>query len=129
MFLRTSSRTGHFSHTEPFSMVVSAIRRFWSAAAIGLLLLTVPITAAAGTGAHKLDLHLQQQLKRGSGNERVIVRTKTGQRAAVVRTLQQHGHAAYSDHPGIEALSVEVSADTLRALANNPAVESISIDA
>src|SRR5437660_2238679 len=110
-------------------MIVVATRRFLSTAATCALLLTIPIGAAAGTPTRKLDIHLQQRLKQGSASEHVIVRTKTGQRAAVAQAIRQRGHKVYGDHSGIEAVSAVVSADTLRTLANNPAVESISIDA
>jgi serine protease AprX len=89
----------------------------------------LPAGAAAGPRAHKLDIHLQQTLKRGSGASRVIVRTKPGQRQAVAQALRLQGNEVYGDHAGIEGLSVAVSARTLRSLANNPNVESISTDA
>src|SRR5260221_6382159 len=111
------------------TMIFPTTRRLWSTAATCALLLTIPIGAAAGTPTRKLDIHLQQRLKQGSVSEHVIVRTKKGQRAAVARAIRQRGHKVYGDHPGIEAVSAVVSAETLRTLANNPAVESISIDA
>jgi len=93
------------------------------------LFVTAATGAAAAPATATLDAHLQRQVKRGSRNERVIVRTKPGHRAAVAQTLRQRGHAVYGDHPGIEALSANVSAATLKLLANDPAVESISTDA
>ena len=94
-----------------------------------LAALPVDAAAAAHVHAHKVDRHLQQRLEGGSGSERVIVRVKPGQRAAVAQALRKRGHQVYGDHAGIDALSSEVSMDTLKALTNNPAVESISTDA
>ncbi|PYR11500.1 MAG: hypothetical protein DMG00_10300 [Acidobacteria bacterium] len=85
--------------------------------------------ADAQAASSKFDSHLQQSLKRGSGNERVIVRVKPGQRAEMAQKLRRAGHAVYGDHAGIEAISVHVSVAALRALANDPAVESVSTDA
>jgi serine protease AprX len=110
-------------------MNVPTVRRLWTAAAAGVLLIAVPIDGAAERHTRKVDVHLQRQLKGGSSTERVIVRLKPGRRAAVAQTLRQRGHAVYGDHPGIDALSSEISLDTLKALAKNPAVESISTDA
>jgi len=72
---------------------------------------------------------VRQTLKRGSATYRVIIRTKAGQRGVIAQGVRQRGDAVYGDHAGIDGLSVEVSANTLRALANNPNVESISADA
>ena len=101
------------------------------AAAVCALLAALPLDAAAAAHAHahKVDRRLQQRLDTGSGTERVIVRVKPGQRAAVAQALKRRGHVVYGDHAGIDAVSSEVSIDTLRALTNNPAVESISTDA
>src|SRR5437763_15235924 len=103
-------------------------RRIWSAALASALRFTASIRAAGSTRTPKLDVHLQH-LAKGSATERVIVRTKTGQRAGVAQKVRQHGHVVYNDHPGIEAFSASVSADTLRSLASDPDVESISTDA
>jgi|SRR5919204_6435136 hypothetical protein len=84
---------------------------------------------ADAQAASKFDSHLQQSLKRGSGKERVIVRVKPGQRAAVAHKLRRAGHSVYGDHSGIDAISVHMSVAALRALANDPAVESVSTDA
>jgi len=101
------------------------------AAAVCALLAALPLDAAAAAHAHahKVDRRLQQRLDTGSGTERVIVRVKPGQRAAVAQALKRRGHVVFGDHAGIDAVSSEVSIDTLRALTNNPAVESISTDA
>jgi hypothetical protein len=110
-------------------MHVSTPRRIWCAvASCSLLLALQPFDAAAGPRS-KLDFHLQKTLKGDSGTYRVIVRVKAGQRGLVKQTLRLRGHAVSRDHAGIDAESVEVSARTLRALENNPNVESISTDA
>src|SRR5438552_2930148 len=111
------------------TMTLGSPRRLWCAVASCALLLTLPISAAGRPLSKKLDAHLQQTLKRGAGPYRVIIRVRPGQRGAIKQALRKSGHAVYGDHAGIEGLSVEVSASTLRALANNPNVESISTDA
>ena len=91
-------------------------------------MLAMPANALASKASPKLDVHLQQSLKRG-GTERVIIRVKPGQRAGLAHKLRRHGHNVYGDHPGIESISVEVPASEVRALASDAAVESISTDA
>src|ERR1043166_9533079 len=103
--------------------------RLCRAAIMCALFVSAPMSAGAATHTAKLDTHVKQQAKRGSGTVRVIVRTKPGQRAAVANRLRQGGHNVYGDHAGIEALSVEVSANGLKGLANDPSVDSISSDA
>src|SRR5216683_617589 len=104
-------------------MNVFSPRRFSSAALFAALVLTLPVAAAAGPPSKKLDNHVRQTLKRGSATYRVIIRTKAGQRGVIAQGVRQRGDAVYGDHAGIDGLSVEVSANTLRALANNPNVE------
>ena len=111
------------------TMTLGSPRRLWCAVASCALLLTLPISAAGRPLSKKLDSHLQQTLKRGAGPYRVIIRVRPGQRGAIAHALRKSGHAVYGDHAGIEGLSVEVSASTLQALANNPNVKSISTDA
>src|SRR2546425_4905175 len=103
---------------------VCNVRRFWCAAAsCALLMLALPGSAAAGPHSKKLDSHLTQSVKRGSGKQRVIIRVRPGQRGVIAQALRQNGQKVYGDHPGIGGLSVEVSASALAALANNPNVE------
>src|SRR5205814_6900652 len=104
-------------------------RRIWGAAATCALLLGLPINVAAAGPHSKLDRHLQKTVKGDSGTYRVIIRAKAGKRGAVAQIVRQRGDAVYGDHSGINGVSVEVSARTLRALAKDPNVESISIDA
>src|SRR5580765_5243221 len=103
--------------------------RIWGAAASCALLLGLPLDAAAAGPHSKLDRHLQKTAKGDSGTYRVIIRTRNGQRGAVAGSVRQRGDGVYGDHPGVEGLSVEVSARTLRELEKNPDVESISTDA
>src|SRR5213592_3755457 len=109
-------------------MNIFAPRRGWCLAASCALLLTLPVGAAAGPRS-KLDLHLQRTVKGDSGTYRVIIRAKPGHRGALKHDVQQSGHKVHGEYPGIEAVSTEVSAATLRALARNPNVASISTDA
>ena len=83
----------------------------------------------AAPPSKKLDLHLQQQAQRGTGTERVIVRTRSGKRNEVAGKLRDRGHRVYADHAGIDAFSVELPVGALEALANDPSVASISTDA
>src|SRR5947207_11712940 len=95
----------------------------------GGLLLLATLTADAAPPSKKLDLHLQQQAQRGTGTERVIVRTRSGKRNEVAGKLRDRGHRVYADHAGIDAFSVELPVGALEALANDPSVASISTDA
>ena len=82
--------------------------------------------AAAQEPDAKLDRALQQV--RGGGPQRVIIRTK-GSRHAVRQALKEHGDRVNAEHPSIEALTAEVHADDLAALAARGDVESVSLDA
>ena len=95
------------------------------AAASCALLLGLPVDATAAGPHSKLDRHLQKTVKGDSGTYRVIIRVKAGQRGAIAQKVRQLGQAVYGDHSGIDGVSVEVSARTLRALADDPNVESI----
>ncbi len=104
------------------------------AGALALALAVVPVSAQ-NTGArpsdqvHKLDKRLRESLTKAPRPERVIIRTKDGQRAALRLALEAHGDVVTEDHPEVGALSAVVHGEDLLALANDPAVESVSVDA
>ena len=102
-------------------------RSIWLLA--GTWLCVSPIEAAASPRKPKLDLNVQQALRRGSGSERVIIRTVSGQRGALAAGLRKRGHKVYGDHPGIDAVSADLPVEAIRQLAGDPAVASISADA
>ena len=102
--------------------------------ALALTLAVAPVSAqTAGSvpsdKTHKLDQRLRESLSRAPQPERVIIRTKDGERAALRRALEAHGDVVTEDHPEVGALSAVVHGEDLLALANDPAVESVSIDA
>jgi serine protease AprX len=99
------------------------------------LVLCTPALAAThhsrGGGARasgKLDAALQA---RGSadGDHDVIVRIRDGAKDGVRRRVEGHGNKVRKDHSIVNALSVRVDSDGLAALASDPDVESISLDA
>lgn len=92
-----------------------------------LLLLGAPVIAAGQASDAKLDRALRSV--KGTGKQRVIVRMKPGGRAAVREALKKHGDAVKAEHPSIEALTAEVHADDLQALAARGDVESVALDA
>ena len=92
-----------------------------------LLLLGAPVVAAGQASDAKLDRALRSV--KGGGKQRVIVRMKAGGRAAVREALKKHGDAVKAEHPSIEALTAEVHAEDLQALAARGDVESVALDA
>jgi serine protease AprX len=95
-------------------------------------MLLAPATANAGKPSKvspKVDRALQSASKKTSGPQRVIIRVKPGQRAAIRQALKNHGDKVYADHGGIESFSAEIHAEDLAVLAANGAIESISVDA
>jgi serine protease AprX len=107
---------------------------FILAGALAAMLAVAPVSAQdAGTRPsdkiHKLDKRLRESLSKAPRPERVIIRTKDGQRAALRLALQAHGDVVTEDHPEVGALSAVVHGEDLLALANDPTVESVSVDA
>lgn len=87
-------------------------------------------TAAAQGHRSKLDRVLRDAVRSGSNSQqRVIVQTRPGTRAAVKRALLSHGDAVEADHPGLDALTVTVHHEDLAALEANPSVLAVSVDA
>lgn len=96
-------------------------------AAIALCLLLPARGAAAGPQSRKLDKVLQDS--QSSGESRmVIVRTRAGKKAAVAgKVARRTSH--YEQHGLIDAVSARLTGAEIAALANDPDVESVSIDA
>ena len=117
-------------------MRVMKNHRFLTALA-GALALTLAVAPASAQTAgsvpsdkiHKLDQKLRESLSKVPQPERVIIRTKDGQRAALRLALEAHGDVVTGDHSEVGALSAVVHGEDLLALANDPAVESVSVDA
>ncbi len=78
----------------------------------------------------KVDKALRRALDTGNTDRlRVIVRTKPGYREALRRSLESHGDTGVTGHEAIEAVSALVHADDVGDLAEDPSIESVSIDA
>ena len=78
----------------------------------------------------KVDKALRRELTRANPQRvRVIVRTKRGRRAALREQLRGRGDAVSREHASIESLTAEVQADSIEELAQDPSIESVSIDA
>ncbi len=103
----------------------------WGAAL--LLVLWSPATALerGGGGGHasgKLDSALARGGSSGD-TQSVIVTMKAGTKESVGRRARAHGARIHKDHTLINALSMRVDGDGLAALASDPDVEHISINA
>jgi serine protease AprX len=99
---------------------------------IAALMLSLATTAAATAQPRspKLDLALRQKLANGTpSHQRVIVTVKPGLRSLLRSALEKHGDELLAEHPSIDALTAIVHGEDLAALANDPAVLSVSIDA
>ncbi|MGH9372239.1 MAG: S8 family peptidase, partial [Vicinamibacterales bacterium] len=94
--------------------------------ALCLIGLTAPVWAQGRRS--KLDKVLREARTRGSV-QRVIIQTRAGSRAALKRALQQHGDVVRDEHPGLNALTVDLHGEDLAALDADPSVLAVSIDA
>jgi serine protease AprX len=80
-----------------------------------------------GRGSGKLDSALQQDTS--SDGLTVIVTARPGARSGVRTRAEAHGNTVLKDHDIINAVTVRVDERGLAALAADPDVESISMDA
>jgi serine protease AprX len=96
-----------------------------------LLLATGLIGLAASVSAQERFSKLDKALRaaRLQGAHRVIIQARPGARAALKRSLQQHGDVVAAEHAEIDALTAVVHANDLAALNADPSVLSVSIDA
>lgn len=101
--------------------------------AVTILLLVAPAFATAKSGENnrpdKVDHALREALAAGSSTEHVIIRTKPEARAAIRKALQAHGDRVVAEHASLSAISAEIHAEDIRALAGQDTVLGISIDA
>jgi serine protease AprX len=61
--------------------------------------------------------------------QRVIVQVRPGGRAALKQSLLHHGDVVQAEHPGLNALTVDLHTDDLAALEADPSVLAVSVDA
>ena len=99
-----------------------------------LLVLAIAVladgTASAQGRRSKLDRALQEVVRSaGRGSQRVIVQTRPGAREQVKRALRTHGDVVLAEHPSLDALTVNLHREDLAALAADPSVLAVSIDA
>ena len=93
----------------------------------------VSATAAGQRSARhrqKLDLKLRAALDAGQRDaQRVIVRTRAGQRESLQRALAAHGDQVLAEHGSIDAFTAVVHGDDLDVLTAQDGVISVSTDA
>lgn len=98
----------------------------WRLAALAALLIpATPVLAQQ----HDPKIDHALQAVHGGSRQRVIVRFRPGTGASVEQTASLKGNKIRSRHASIGAFSMEVDAEALAALARNPNVESVGIDA
>ncbi|MGH9310093.1 MAG: S8 family serine peptidase [Vicinamibacterales bacterium] len=93
-----------------------------------LCVIGIGSSAAAQSGSSKLDKFLRAAQQRGSV-QRVIIQARPGSRASLKQALRQHGDIIRAEHAGLDALTVDLHAEDLAALAADPTVLAISVDA
>jgi serine protease AprX len=98
-------------------------------ASLVAVLVTLPAFADGGRHHPKLDRALEawQDQASTSVHQRVIVRLKTGRRGAFLN--QFRGGRVAGDHAIIEGVTVDLPRGGMKALEDNPDVESVSLDA
>ena len=100
-------------------------------AAVALWLIAAPAVAQYEKKPNgKVDRALADNSGPGSrGSRRVIIRTKPGAKLEVRKKVQARGGGIVADHRLVDAVTANVRAEDVAALAASPDVESISIDA
>ena len=96
-------------------MAVIITRRV-QVAAVTVLAMLVPVLRADAAGA-KVDRGLSEALQSGAPTQHVIITVQDGYRNSIRKVLEQHGDVIKSDHPSINALSVEVHSQDIAELA------------
>jgi serine protease AprX len=102
--------------------------------ALFLALLACAGTAEAGTRgneAGKLDLAVRHAIAHPTGQAtvRVIVKRHGGETAALTSRLQTHGARIVAEHALVASVSAELDRDALAALAADPGIAHVSLDA
>jgi serine protease AprX len=108
---------------------VNYVRRkaVWGLAIVLSLLLPATGTAGNGASSGKLDRVLAGGSSQGS--QRVIIRTRPGAQGSIRHKLERNGDRVHKEHRLVHAVSARVSREQLAALAADPDVESVSVDA
>ncbi len=88
-----------------------------------------PTPTNAAESRAKLDRAVLRALQHRTGNLRVIVRAKPDSDRELRRQFEGHGGRIHRRHDFIEAFTAEVTRAEMLALADDPLVDSISIDA
>ncbi len=90
----------------------------------------VALPAHAGGRPHwKLDRILQEALAKPPKTTRVIIQVRPGSEDALKLKLQGHGDVIEAEHASIDALTATIHGEDLAALAGDPDVLGMSIDA
>jgi serine protease AprX len=95
---------------------------------VAVCLLGISVPASSENGKTKLDKALRAMRPEGTV-QRVIIQTRAGRRTALKNSLQAHGDVVQAEHPALNALTVLVHGEDLAALAADPSVLAVSIDA
>ena len=110
--------------------------RLWLSAAIAIAAAVVVPAANQATGADgkakspKLDRVLQGAIDKGdSSPRRVIIKPRPGHADTVAGHVKTRGNRIEADHRRLQSFTATVDAEGLRALALDPDVEHVSIDA
>ena len=105
--------------------------------AIAVMVASTPDRLHAGKGPRnaakrtsKLDVELNRELN-GDGEQfvRVIVKPARGRHEAALKKHRAHGHHIGSEFKSVNAFAMTVHAKELRALQDDPDVDSVSADA
>jgi serine protease AprX len=102
--------------------------RFTKVLSVAVCLLGISVPASAQNGRTKLDTVLRAMRPEGTV-QRVIIQTRAGRSTALKNSLQAHGDVVKAEHPALNALTVLVHGEDFGALAADPSVLAVSIDA
>ena len=88
-----------------------------------------PAHAFAENASFKIDRALRQALHSGAPTQKVIVTVNDGCRDFVRTSLQNHGDRIKSEHPFINAITVDLHSEDVAELAGHACVKNLAYDA
>src|SRR5436190_1740220 len=101
----------------------------WLLIVVGSAALAVPAAAAPRAHTAHVDKAVSRALAKGDGRQRVIVRTQSGGGGLLRHRLELRGKHVRTEHEGIDAVTVTLTASDVQDLVRDPSVVSISLDA
>lgn len=96
---------------------------------LALIAFVAPHEASAQEQTSKVDRAVREALRTGARTQRVIITVAPGHRGDIRQALEAHGDRVNSEHPSLDALTVDIHSGDVNELAQHPWVAAVSADA